>query len=135
MASDVFYTGATRQLKFSIVQIFFFIAFVAVQIRFVQMQWLGFAICLSAIPVSLIAIVAAALTSESKNGMLNVDDNSAYHAWHRILIFSIVNLVLVYVSNPFSSVNNRIGEDTCFLCRHLLLAAFDLVQHVLRNAK
>ena len=72
-------------------------AFVAVQIRFVQMQWLGFAICLSAIPISGIAILAAAFTSESRNGMLDVDRNVTFWAWQRILVFCLLNLVLVYI--------------------------------------
>ena len=62
------------------------------------MQWLGLAICFSAIPISLVSIAAAAFTSESKNGMLNVDDNPTYRIWKRILVFAILNLVLVFTS-------------------------------------
>ena len=84
-------------MKFSIVQIFLFITFVAAEIRFVQTRWIGLAICAIAIPVSLFAILASAFTSESKDGMLNVDANPAFTIWQRILIFCILNLLLVAI--------------------------------------
>ena len=84
------------KLKLQIGHILAFVAFLALQIKFVQMQAFGLLLCLGAIIASVFGLIAAILVSESKNGMLDVQGSSSVRGWKLVILVSIVNLALVF---------------------------------------
>ncbi|MEM7785989.1 MAG: hypothetical protein AAF623_21760, partial [Planctomycetota bacterium] len=59
---------------------------------------LGIFVCVICIPMSLIAIMGAALFSESKKGQLAVEDNRWFRFCEQVLIFCLVNLLCLMLA-------------------------------------
>ena len=83
-------------MKFKIGHMLAFFAFIALELRFVQMQFFGLAICALAILFSIFAILGSILLSESKDGMLDVSGNASVRVWQIILLLAILNLFVVF---------------------------------------
>ena len=84
-------------MKVSITTLLIFTAMVALQIRFLQLRWVGVFISLLCILFAFASMMISAFTSESKDGYLAIQTNSFFQFWKTVLLLGLLNLLILLV--------------------------------------
>ena len=84
-------------MKVSITTLLIFTAMVALQIRFLQLRWVGVFISLLCILFAFASMMISAFTSESKDGCLAIQTNSFFQFWKTVLLLGLLNLLILLV--------------------------------------